>query len=687
MIKFRKIIYFLFLLCLSVSYSQNLLFQNNEKLKREGLKFERLDEVLKKTTKKKDLIQEFKDTKKVSFFEYNKEVYDKLPRTFSFELQLNDGNIMLELEAVDNDFYSYVVTTDKGEVFPAMRSIKHYRGIIANDKNSIVALSFSEESVNGIVANAKGNFNLSSINDTNAIVYFKDDNTIYENTFSCGEFPEEFDSDIVNETYSNTLSEKLNLDSFKCLRIYFELRYDMYQRYGATHSPGIYDGTSMSKTVGYFTSVFNQVSALFYNAGINAYISELKVNTQPDIYLLYQGTLQNGCYKLDSEESLNIHSQFGNNLTSNYNGDIAQLISVKKGTSYGNGRLMKGYPYQNYSLCSIPKKLLYSYANIGDETCVNSNNHFSNYSWNINVIIHELGHDLGSNHTQSCVWNGNNTPIDNCGPVYYTNNPNPFGAIDGQNCFNPSNPILPYDNGGTIMSYCHLLNTVKIKFSNGFGESGLDNPLTRIRSKICADYQCEAKYCFYDIHIGSETGGTNGYNGDYTVPNGSVDNRSVANNIYAYNNIESGGSATYLAGKSIYLGSVAGGSLNYRGFHAKAGSNVTLKIESCESMQYIVPRSYENKVNDIENRSLDSDGEKLTVSLYPNPTSGLITIESNQEIIFWELTDEIGKVNKSGKIDNLKIVELDFSNLNYGIYNIKIHLSNGEFSYKKMIKR
>src|SRR5690606_19303077 len=109
-----------------------------------------------------------------------------------------------------------------------------------------------------------------------------------------------------------------------------------------------------------------------------------------------------------------------------------------------------------------------------------------------NVIIHELGHVLGSNHTQSCVWNGNNTPIDNCGPHYYTvTNTNPFGTIDGANCYNSSNPILP-TNGGTIMSYCHLLSSVKINFQNGFGQNSPNTPLTRIRGKICANYRCES---------------------------------------------------------------------------------------------------------------------------------------------------------------------------------------------------
>tara|TARA_B100000767_G_C19760631_1_gene534993 strand:+ start:403 stop:2880 length:2478 start_codon:yes stop_codon:yes gene_type:complete len=69
-----------------------------------------------------------------------------------------------------------------------------------------------------------------------------------------------------------------------------------------------------------------------------------------------------------------------------------------------------------------------------------TNYNISSYSWNLNVVAHELGHNLGSNHTHWCGWPGG--PIDNCGSLEgscsgYTNNP------QGQS--------------GTIMSYCHAI--------------------------------------------------------------------------------------------------------------------------------------------------------------------------------------------------------------------------------------
>ncbi|HIN41233.1 MAG TPA: hypothetical protein EYM86_02120 [Flavobacteriales bacterium] len=70
-----------------------------------------------------------------------------------------------------------------------------------------------------------------------------------------------------------------------------------------------------------------------------------------------------------------------------------------------------------------------------------TNYNISSYSWNLNVVSHELGHNLGSSHTHWCGWPGG--PIDNCGDLEgscsgYTNNPQ--GQV------------------GTIMSYCHAIS-------------------------------------------------------------------------------------------------------------------------------------------------------------------------------------------------------------------------------------
>ena len=61
----------------------------------------------------------------------------------------------------------------------------------------------------------------------------------------------------------------------------------------------------------------------------------------------------------------------------------------------------------------------------------------SGYVWDIDVTSHELGHNIGSSHTQNCGWN---PPIDSC-----------WNAEGG--CYESTRP-----QRGTIMSYCHLVS-------------------------------------------------------------------------------------------------------------------------------------------------------------------------------------------------------------------------------------
>jgi hypothetical protein len=93
------------------------------------------------------------------------------------------------------------------------------------------------------------------------------------------------------------------------------------------------------------------------------------------------------------------------------------------------------------------------------------------YSWNVMVISHEMGHNLGSPHTHACAWNGNATAIDACA-----------GGVEG-NCPNP-NPASP-PGGGTVMSYCHF--TTGINFMEGFGEQPLNLIKNRIAGAGCTD--------------------------------------------------------------------------------------------------------------------------------------------------------------------------------------------------------
>ena len=73
----------------------------------------------------------------------------------------------------------------------------------------------------------------------------------------------------------------------------------------------------------------------------------------------------------------------------------------------------------------------------------------TNYTWDVNVVTHEVGHTFSAPHTHNCYYD---PPIDTC-------------IIQGQYDGCVPGPVKPVP--GTIMSYCHLVNstgTVQLYF-------------------------------------------------------------------------------------------------------------------------------------------------------------------------------------------------------------------------------
>ncbi|MEP7322321.1 MAG: CARDB domain-containing protein, partial [Saprospiraceae bacterium] len=165
--------------------------------------------------------------------------------------------------------------------------------------------------------------------------------------------------------------------------------------------------------------IFNATSTLYSVESISTSISEIKVWTTLEPY---------------SSNPSTALTDLGNALNKNFNGDIAHFVRLNSGSFSGIawvGALCSAVPYAYSEIAS-------SYSS------------YPAYSWNVNVITHEMGHNLGSPHTQSCTWPGG--PIDNCVAQEGSCSPGP----------------TPVVGGGTIMSYCHL-TSIGIKFSNGFG--------------------------------------------------------------------------------------------------------------------------------------------------------------------------------------------------------------------------
>ncbi|MBK8556043.1 MAG: fibronectin type III domain-containing protein [Lewinellaceae bacterium] len=344
----------------------------------------------------------------------------------------------------------------------------YYRGILADRPNSVVTLSFFEHELMGIISGPDGgNLVLGRLENAGgplAYVLYDDLNLPVSSNFECKERSTDGNGHIPGHPDQPEVAG--------CVEIYFECDYELFQNKG-----------SVLATVNYVTGLFNQVATLYTNEAVTVTISQIYVWTTPDNY-----TNTSSSTALDEFMALR----------TNFSGDLAHLLSL-------GGQGTGGIAYLDV-LC-VPS-FAYGYSNI-DDTYSN----VPTYSWSIEVVTHELGHNLGSHHTQWCGW--------------------PGGAID--NCYTPEGTCSqgpPPTNGGTIMSYCHLTSN-GINFNNGFGplpQGAIQAGVTTAQSGGCISTSCTAYSCNppTDISIGSITtssavvswgsvGGATSYNLQYRV--------------------------------------------------------------------------------------------------------------------------------------------------------------------------
>ena len=352
------------------------------------------------------------------------------------------GNSTFEISMFKKNILSnkFSVQTSSGTT-PNLDLGIHYSGKLANDPNSLVAFSFYNNCLLGMMATNAGNFNLVFFPDENKnpskrYVLYNDRDLTIPNTFSCatGELP------AVAKKQDRDPNQEKAAGICQVVTQYLECDYRMF----------LDNGSSVQNTVTWTTGMFNVMSALYSNEQINLQISEIFVWDSADSY--------------PSATSFEALYAFGEARQDNFNGDLAHLLSTK---NEGNGGvawldvLCQEFWWDNaYGR--------FAYSNI-DKTYQN----LPLWSWTINVITHETGHNLGSPHTHSCSWElspGNFGAIDYCHPTE---------EYEGNQCYN--GPVVGIT--GTIMSYCHLSGNVN--FNLGFGPLPGNLIRERVSSAFC----------------------------------------------------------------------------------------------------------------------------------------------------------------------------------------------------------
>jgi hypothetical protein len=403
--------------------------QNIKSAKEASVLFQPFSNALKTEDKFESLAKY--NLRKADFFSINPQSLEVIrltqPAAIQFSIPLASGSeIKMDLIKVDLLSEGFKVTTSDGSNEEYVPGI-FYQGVVSGaEEKSLVALSFFDQEIIGMFSIDQDNFVLQPSKDfPGKLILYNDKDLIKYSEMEC--MTDHLES-VIREPTAPT-----EMAAGDCIRVYIECDYSLQQNKGG-----------VTNTVNWITSVYNNVKTLYTNESINTTVSEVFVWTTQDTYS-----------KTNSVTALN---QF-KTARPTFNGDLAHLAAL-------GGQNIGGVAWVD-ALCTSYK---YAYSNISS-----TYSNVPTYSWTVEVMTHEMGHNIGSNHTQWCGWTGG--AIDNC---YTTEGGCPPGPAP--------------TNGGTIMSYCHL-TSYGINFNNGFGPLPGDKIRSRVAAVNCLGRSCSGGSC------------------------------------------------------------------------------------------------------------------------------------------------------------------------------------------------
>jgi hypothetical protein len=343
------------------------------------------------------------------------------PHSLELDLPFENGQLKLQLEKVNITSSTFSVV----EALPGnqRRTVTYpgasfYHGKVAGTSSSFATISLFGDQVMGIISDNQSNIILGSIenngNPTDEYTLYRETDMAVQNPLSC------FTTDDAAFPTHPTTNTAAKLDAVGApVEIYFECDNRLY----------LDKGSNTVNLINYVLGFFNNTALLYANENIKIQVSQILVWTTTDP---------------EAAAGLNTTSTVLNAfstrmINTSYIGDFAHFISTR---SLGGGVAWLNSPCPGkFNRCAV-SAIFTTYSN------------FPTYSWTVQVVTHELGHNLGSHHSHWCGWPGG--PIDGCGPTANA------GYAEGT-C-----PNGPLPASGTIMSYCHLLG-MGINFNNGFG--------------------------------------------------------------------------------------------------------------------------------------------------------------------------------------------------------------------------
>jgi len=377
---------------------------------------------------------------------------------------LNGGTYTIELgmyNILSNDFTVAARGADGEDRKVDYEPGKYYQGVVKGYPRSVAAFSFFKGEVYGIFSMPGiGNIVIEPNTmegtaygyNTHYLLYNDKDILDKSKAPRCR-------TDEMDQTFGNVASKTtttLNNNVYQSCEVVNIMHVGDYYLY-------LSRGSNVTNVTNLLTSIFNNQAVIYRNELLMINLKYVQVNTASDIYqpLGASGTATSSDFlEAFSDQIQNTYKD------ATHGCQLAHLASTTPGNLGGVAWL--DVMCANYS--SSWHSTAAAFSNISNSTPPS----FPTYSWNVEVMSHETGHNFGSQHTHACAWNGTNTAIDGC----YT--------IEGS-CPDPGDPSPSV--GGTIMSYCHLTSS-GINFTNGFGPQ----PGAVIRQGVTDSTKCDARY-------------------------------------------------------------------------------------------------------------------------------------------------------------------------------------------------
>src|SRR6478672_1979585 len=238
----------------------------------------------------------------------------------ALEIPYQDQMLTVLLYKVNPFAEGFHVDTNKASNIPYQKGV-YYRGILKNDYTSVAAFNFFNGEFNGVLSsNTLGNLvvgKLDRANNVSDYIVYSDAKMKVLNQFDCL-VKDDGESEPQHRTMPN------EVQSTRCVTTYFEIDYNLFQA----------NGSNVTTTSNWMTSVFNNVQTLYSNDGISTALRSIYIWTEQDPYEGIGTSSSDYLYLFNETRPV-------------FDGDLGQLVGIDPGGLGGVAVTINGLCSQN----------------------------------------------------------------------------------------------------------------------------------------------------------------------------------------------------------------------------------------------------------------------------------------------------------------------------------------------------